>query len=199
MNSALPQEVIRIGQIEVRYLLEGTDTNGTLALFECTIPPNVRVPAPHRHEAYDETIWGITGTCTFVVEVRELALAPGQALFISRGAAHQFVNRGSETVRFLAAVTPGVLSPDYFREVGAVVTLSRSLGRIIKRRWKIRALCPPSHVGLRSEQKLQTVLFCGKDVQGQPGAVIGPAVQFYRPFRKREPSGVFARSEAQPD
>ena len=79
------------------------------------------MPAPHRHEAYDETIWGITGTCTFVVEVRELALAPGQALFIPRGAAHQFVNRGSETVRFLAAVTPGVLSPDYFREVGAVV------------------------------------------------------------------------------
>ena len=121
MNIASPQEVIRIGQIEVRYLLEGVDTNGALALFECTIPPNVRVPAPHRHVAYEETIWEIAGTCTFIVEGRELALAPGQALFIPRGAAHQFVNRSSETVRFLAAITPGVLSPDFFREVGAVV------------------------------------------------------------------------------
>ena len=121
MNTASPQEVIRIGQIEVRYLFEGVDTNGALALFECTIPPNVRVPAPHRHVAYEETIWEIAGTCTFIVEGRELALAPGQALFIPRGAAHQFVNRSPETVRFLATITPGVLSPDFFREVGTVV------------------------------------------------------------------------------
>lgn len=121
MNVASPQEVIRIGQIEIRYLLEGTDTSGALALFESTIPPNVRVPAPHRHVTYDETVCELAGTCTFIVEGRELVLAPGQALFIPRGAAHQFVNRGTETVRFLATITPGVLSPNFFREVGAVV------------------------------------------------------------------------------
>ncbi|HTT57644.1 MAG TPA: cupin domain-containing protein [Opitutaceae bacterium] len=121
MNIAMPREVIRVGQIEIRYLLEGADTGGALALFEATVPPNVRVPAPHRHVAYDETIWEIAGTCTFLVEGRELALTPGQALFIPRGAAHQFANRGAETVRFLATVTPGVLRPDFFREVGALV------------------------------------------------------------------------------
>jgi hypothetical protein len=38
MNSASPQEVIRISQIEVRYLLEGTDTNGTLRAFRVHHP-----------------------------------------------------------------------------------------------------------------------------------------------------------------
>lgn len=115
------QEVIRIGPIEIRYLLEGTATAGALALFEVTVPPNVRVPAPHRHVTYDETIYGQEGVCTFVIEGREVALAPGEAVFIPRGAVHQFQNRGSETARFLATVTPGVLKSDYFREVGAVV------------------------------------------------------------------------------
>lgn len=121
MNITPPQEVIRIGQIEIRYLLEGGATHGALSLFEVTVPSGVRVPSPHRHLAYDETIWEIAGTCTFTLEGHELMLAPGQALFIPRGAAHQFVNRGSETVRFLTIVTPGVLSPDFFREVAAVV------------------------------------------------------------------------------
>ena len=121
MHAANPKEVIHIGQIEIRYLLEGGDTNGALALFESIIPPNARVPAPHRHLAYDETIYALAGTCTFTVDGHETSLAAGQALFIPRGAAHQFVNRGGETVRILAAVTPGVLSPDFFRQVGAVV------------------------------------------------------------------------------
>jgi quercetin dioxygenase-like cupin family protein len=138
MNASSPQEVIRIGQIEIRYLLEGADTNGALALFEVVVPPNARVPAPHRHVAYEETVYALAGTCTFTVEGRELALAPGSALFIPRGAAHHFVNRGAETVRFLATVTPGVLRSDYFREVAAVISAGgppdlKRIGEIMER------------------------------------------------------------------
>lgn len=122
MTIAVPRDVITIGQIEVRYLLEGSDTNGTLALFDVAVPAGARVPAPHRHLTYDETVYGLAGVCTFIVEGRELALAVGQAIFIPRGAAHQFQNRGTETTRFLVTVTPGVLSPDYFREIAAVVS-----------------------------------------------------------------------------
>ena len=138
MHIGNPKEVIRIGQIEVRYLLEGGDTNGVLAMFESVIPSSARVPAPHRHLAYDETVYGLAGTCTFIVEGHENSLGPGQVLFIPRGAAHQFVNRGTETVRILAAITPGVLSPDFFREVGAVVNAGgppdlRRIGEIMLR------------------------------------------------------------------
>ena len=121
MKIAVPKEAIGVGQIEIRYLLEGSETNGALALFEVVVPPNARVPAPHRHITYDETVYGLAGVCTFVVEGHELQLGPGQALFIPRGAAHHFQNRGTETARFQATITPGVLSPDYFREICAVL------------------------------------------------------------------------------
>ena len=121
MSPASQKEVIRVGQIEIRYFLEGSDTGGALALFETVVPPNTRVPAPHRHVTYDETVHVLAGTCTFNVEGSESSLTPGQTLFIPRGAVHQFVNRSADTVRFLVIVTPGVLSPEFFREVGAVM------------------------------------------------------------------------------
>jgi quercetin dioxygenase-like cupin family protein len=138
MNIGAPHEVIRVGQIEIRYLLEGGDTNGALAVFEAMIPPNARVPAPHRHVTYDETIYALSGACTFIVEGREATLAPGHALFIPRGAAHQFINRGTEPARFVATVTPGVLSANFFREVGAVVNAGgppdlKRIGEIMRR------------------------------------------------------------------
>jgi hypothetical protein len=34
---------------------------------------------------------------------------------------HRFDNVGSQDAKALAIVTPGILGPDYFREVGAVV------------------------------------------------------------------------------
>ena len=131
-------EVIRIGQLEIRYLLEGSDTNGALALFEATVPAGARVPAPHRHVTYDETVCGIAGICTFIIEGRELSLEPSQAIFIPRGAAHQFINRGTETVRMLATITPGVLGPSFFREVGAIVNASgppdlKLIGEVMQR------------------------------------------------------------------
>ena len=55
MSPINPKEVIRVGAIEIRYLLEGSETGGALALFETVVPPAVRVPAPHRHVTYDET------------------------------------------------------------------------------------------------------------------------------------------------
>jgi quercetin dioxygenase-like cupin family protein len=122
MKAAISKEVIVIGQIEIRYLLEGSDTKGALALFEVVVPSNVRVPAPHRHVTYDETIYGLAGICTFVVEGHEFPVGAGESIFIPRGAAHHFQNRGTETARFLATVTPGVLSPDYFREIRALMS-----------------------------------------------------------------------------
>lgn len=121
MNTASAKEVIQVGAIEIRYLLEGSETGGALAVFETVVPPRTRVPAPHRHVTYDETVYGLDGTCTFTVEGQEFQLTPGQTLFIPRGAVHQFVNRGTDIVRFLVTVTPGVLSPEFFREVGAVM------------------------------------------------------------------------------
>ena len=117
MNST-PKEIIHVGQIEIRFLLESADTAGSLAMFECVIPAGARVPVPHSHIAYDETIYGLAGMVAFTVEGRTTEVGPGGTLFIPRGAVHGFVNRGTEAVRFLAMVTPALLGPAFFREMG---------------------------------------------------------------------------------
>ena len=37
-------EIIRVGQIEIRFLLESEDSNGQLAVFEFTVPAGAKVP-----------------------------------------------------------------------------------------------------------------------------------------------------------
>jgi quercetin dioxygenase-like cupin family protein len=114
-------EPIRIAQLEIRFLLEGTATAGSLAMFEFDVPANVRVPIAHSHDAYEETIYGLIGTLTWTVEGHVHNVGPGQVLCIPRGAVHRFDNTTGADSTMLAVVTPGVLSPDYFRELAALV------------------------------------------------------------------------------
>jgi quercetin dioxygenase-like cupin family protein len=114
-------ETIQVGAIGITFLLEAEQTGGALTAFECDVPAAAKVPAPHSHDAFEETIYGLTGTVTFTIEGTDHDIVPGEAVFIPRGAVHGFVNRGAEDARFLAVVTPGLFGPAYFREVGEVI------------------------------------------------------------------------------
>ena len=48
-------------------------------------------------------------------------MGQGEALFIPRGAVHHFDNTADVDAKALAIVTPGILGPDYFREVAAIL------------------------------------------------------------------------------
>lgn len=50
-----------------------------------------------------------------------IEVGAGEALCIPRGAVHRFDNTHEADARALAVVTPGILGPDYFREVAAVL------------------------------------------------------------------------------
>jgi len=115
-------ERLSIGQIEIRFLLEGTATAGSLAMFEFDVPANARVPIAHSHDAYEETIYGLKGTLTWTVEGRVHNVGPGEVLCIPRGAIHRFDNTSGADTTMLAVVTPGVLRPDYFRELAALAS-----------------------------------------------------------------------------
>lgn len=114
-------EHIRLGQLEIRFLLEAAATAGSLAMFEFDVPANARVPIAHSHDAYEETIYGLKGLLTWTVEGRMHTVGPGEVLCIPRGAVHRFDNTSGADATMLAVVTPGVLSPDYFRELAALV------------------------------------------------------------------------------
>src|SRR5262245_7605591 len=116
------REQITVGQIAVRFLVEGGESAGSVAVFEFDVPAGARVPAPHSHEAYEETLYGLAGVLTWTVEGTAVDVGPGDTLVIPRGAVHHFANTGDVDATQLAIVTPGVLGPDYFREVGAILS-----------------------------------------------------------------------------
>ena len=114
-------EEITIGELGIRFLLEGEAAGGSVALFEFSVPAGARVPIAHSHDAYEETIYGLEGTLTWTVDGRQVDVGPGEALCIPRGVVHRFDNEHDVNARMLAIVTPGILRPDYFREMAAVV------------------------------------------------------------------------------
>jgi quercetin dioxygenase-like cupin family protein len=114
-------EVIHAGQIEIRFLLHAGQTAGTLTMFEFVVPAQARVPIAHSHEAFDETIYGLSGVLTWTRDDQQVRVGPGDVLFIPRGHVHHFVNLDTQDARQLSAITPGLLGPDYFHEIAEVV------------------------------------------------------------------------------
>jgi quercetin dioxygenase-like cupin family protein len=117
----MKDEIIRVGQIGIRFLLEAADTNGSVAMFDFTVPVGAKVPVPHYHKAYDETIYGVEGVVTFTVEGKPVDIGPGETCFIPRGAVHGFNNLKQTDVKALAIITPALLGPDFFKEAAAIV------------------------------------------------------------------------------
>lgn len=115
-------ETIRIGPLDVRFLVTGDDAGGSVALFEVVVPAGQRLAAPaHSHDHYEETVYGVEGVLTWTVDGRPIDVGPGQALCIPRGAVHRFDNHGSQDVKALCAITPAAIGPQYFRESAAVI------------------------------------------------------------------------------
>lgn len=115
------RETIRIGQSTVRFLIEGQESGGSVAVFEFDVPAGAKMPVAHSHDAYEETIYGLEGVMTLTLEGRPSEVGPGDAVCIPRGAVHRFDNAHTVAAKALAIVSPGILGPDYFREVAAVV------------------------------------------------------------------------------
>ncbi len=123
MHAAV-RETITVGQLGVRFLVEPGDSSGSAAVFECYVPASSRMPAPHSHDAFEETIYGLEGVSTWTLDGETIEVGPGEAVCVPRGAIHGFENRSGIDAKFLAIATPGVFGPDYFREVGEVLTAS---------------------------------------------------------------------------
>jgi quercetin dioxygenase-like cupin family protein len=119
--ATMTTEEIRIGELAIRFLIEGEHTGEAVAVFEFDVPAGAKVPVAHSHDGYEETIYGLDGVLTWTVDGMPTEVGRGEAFCIPRGAVHRFDNTGHVDARALAIVTPGILGPDYFREVAAVL------------------------------------------------------------------------------
>lgn len=61
MNAAT-HDTIAVGPISIRFRIESAESNGSVTVFECTVPPQVPVPAARSHDAFEETIYGLAGS-----------------------------------------------------------------------------------------------------------------------------------------
>src|SRR3954451_14065036 len=120
-DSVSIRTTIPLGDIEIRFLVEADDSQGAATVFECEIRPEAKVPAPHSHDAFEETVYGLAGVTTFAVDGETTELGVGDALCIRRGQVHHFVNHGRESSCFLSVATPGVFGPEYFLEIRDVL------------------------------------------------------------------------------
>ena len=121
------QEVIRVGQMEIRYVKEGSD-HCEIGCFELTVPPGSNVPPPHSHSANAEVVYVLEGTLRYSVGNETRDLQPGEAMATPRGAVHGFSNPHANTARALVINTPDI-GAQYFREVGSITGAAGPLDR----------------------------------------------------------------------
>jgi quercetin dioxygenase-like cupin family protein len=139
MSTSMREE-IRIEELAIRFLVEGEESGGSVAVFEFDIPVGSKVAAAHSHDGYEETIYGLEGVLTWTIDGEPIDVGPVEVLCIRRGVVHQFDNTHDVDAKALAIVTPGVLGPDYFREVAAILDAAvggppdfAALGEVMRR------------------------------------------------------------------
>jgi len=140
MSASSVKEEIRIGGMTIRFVVEGEQSGGAVAIFEFEVPAGVRIAAAHSHDGFEETIYGLEGVLTWTVGGTPTDVGPGEALVIPRGVVHRFDNNGDVAAKALAIGTPGVLGADFFRESAAVLDAAAdgppdvaALGAIMRR------------------------------------------------------------------
>ena len=73
-------EQIKVGTMAIRFLVEGEESGGSVAVFEFDVPAGMHVAAAHSHDGYEETIYGLEGTLTWTVEGTPTDVGPGNVV-----------------------------------------------------------------------------------------------------------------------
>lgn len=143
------QPVIVIGQLEIRYLMDGTVDGAASGMFEMIVPPGARVPPAHSHNDNEEMMYCLEGRLRTSVNGDERDLNPGEGRYTPRGVVHGFSNPHDLKARVLVILTPDI-GAQYFRDVAAAVTVPggpnpAKLAEVMKRYGLV--LSPPATTG----------------------------------------------------
>ena len=116
-----PQEqpAVKIGQLEIRYLIDGTVAGAGVGVFELTVPAGARVPPPHSHRDNEEVVYVLEGRLRYSVDDETRDLGPGERMYTPRGSVHAFSNPHDRTARALVVLTPDI-GAQYFRDVAEI-------------------------------------------------------------------------------
>ncbi|HYV88545.1 MAG TPA: cupin domain-containing protein [Candidatus Polarisedimenticolia bacterium] len=116
-----PQAIapIRIGGLEIRYLVDGTVSGTATGMFELTVGPGARVPPAHSHSGNEEIVYVLEGKLRYSVGDETRDLAPGDRMHTPRGVVHAFSNPHETAARALIMLTPDI-GAQYFRDIAEI-------------------------------------------------------------------------------
>lgn len=112
-----PDTIIRMGPVEIRYLVDGSARQES-GMLELRLPPHAALPPAAGHEGSDEVLYIIAGRLRYTVDGVERELGPGETAVTRPGAVRGFANPGDETARVLVVLTPDP-GPGFFRAAAA--------------------------------------------------------------------------------
>ena len=111
--------VIHVGQLTIRYLIDGSST-GSAGIFELTVPPGSNVPPPHSHTNNEEIVYILEGVLRYTVGAETRDLRPGETMYTPKGTVHAFTNPFDVRARALIINTPDI-GAQFFKDVSAVL------------------------------------------------------------------------------
>ena len=106
--SSASRETIQVGALSVRFLVEAADSNGSASVFECFVPANSTMPAPHSHDAFEETIYGSKVTRPGASTAERSTLAPATPSAYRAVRSIDSTTAGPKTPRFLRLPAPAL-------------------------------------------------------------------------------------------
>jgi mannose-6-phosphate isomerase-like protein (cupin superfamily) len=89
-----------------RYLIEGGESGGLIALVEHSLGPHVLAAPLHRHSREDEYSLVMEGRLGVFEDGAEVVVGPGELVFKPRRRWHTFWNAGEEPLRILELIAP---------------------------------------------------------------------------------------------
>jgi mannose-6-phosphate isomerase-like protein (cupin superfamily) len=95
-----------LGQIGVRFMIDGDDTGGGFSLVEHPMAPRALAAPLHRHSREDEYSFVLEGRIGALLGDDVVYGEPGDLIFKPRAQWHTFWNAGDEPARILEIISP---------------------------------------------------------------------------------------------
>ncbi|HEU4989584.1 MAG TPA: cupin domain-containing protein [Gemmatimonadaceae bacterium] len=113
-------ETVHLYALGVRFMIEGSATEGRFSLVEHPMPPRSLGSPVHTHRHEDEFSYVLEGRVGVQIGDAVLVAGPGELVFKPRGIPHAFWNAGDEPARLLEIISRAGFE-NYFREMAPLL------------------------------------------------------------------------------
>jgi quercetin dioxygenase-like cupin family protein len=103
-----------LGHLANRFMIDGADTDGRVAVLQHHFEPKALAAPMHRHHDEDEYTFVLSGRIGAILGGREAFAEPGDLIFKPRGQWHTFWNASDEPAVVLEIISPAGLE-DLFK------------------------------------------------------------------------------------